>query len=105
MAYLVDTTILGRLANVTDARHTVAAAAVLELHRRGEVLHVTLQVMIEFRSVASRPAVFNGLGLSTVDTEALAAVFEARFPLLADSPNIFPAWKALVTALGVIGKS
>jgi predicted nucleic acid-binding protein len=104
MAYLVDTTILGRLANVRDVQHAVAARAVLELHRRGEMLHVTPQVMVEFRNVATRPVAANGLGLSTVDTEALAATFETRFPLLAETPDIYPTWKALVSALGVIGK-
>jgi predicted nucleic acid-binding protein len=104
MAYLIDTTILGRLANANDAQHAVAVRAVLELHRRGDVLHVTPQVLIEFRNVATRPVVNNGLGLWTTDTEALAATFEARFPLLAESPGVYPAWKALVSALGVIGK-
>jgi predicted nucleic acid-binding protein len=104
VAYLIDTTILARLANAADVQHTVAARAALELHRRGEALHVTPQVMIEFRNVATRPVAVNGLGLSTVDTEAQAVTFEARFPLLADSPDIYPKWKALVGALGVIGK-
>jgi predicted nucleic acid-binding protein len=104
MAHLVDTTVLIRLANTADARHAVAAHAVLELHRRGEVLHVTPQVLIEFRNVATRPVAVNGLGLSTVGAEAHAAVFEARFPLRAETPDVYPAWKALVGALGVIGK-
>jgi predicted nucleic acid-binding protein len=104
MAYLLDTTILGRLANATDAQHVVAAHAVLELHRRGEVLHMTPQVLIEFRNVATRPVAVNGLGLSAADAEAQAGTFEKRFPILADSPDIYPAWKALVSALGVIGK-
>ncbi len=104
MAYLIDTTILGRLANAKDLQHAVAAQAVLELHRRGEVLHVAPQVMVEFRNVATRPVAVNGLGLSTGDTEALAATFHTRFSLLAETPDIYPAWKALVEALGVIGK-
>jgi predicted nucleic acid-binding protein len=104
VAHLIDTTILARLANAADAQHVVAAQAVLELHRRGEVLHVTPQVLIEFRNVATRPVAVNGLGLSTVDAEAQTAIFEARFPLLADTPNIYPAWKLAVGALGVIGK-
>lgn len=104
MAYLIDTSILARLANATDAQHAVAARAVLELHRRGEVLHVTPQVLIEFRNVATRPVAVNGLGLSTVDTEAQAATFEARFPLLVETPDIYLAWKALVEAMAVIGK-
>jgi predicted nucleic acid-binding protein len=104
VAYLLDTTILGRLANATDAQHVVAARAVLELHRRGETLHMTPQVLIEFRNVATRPFAINGLGLSAADAEAQAETFEKRFPLLADSPDVYPAWKALVSALSVIGK-
>jgi predicted nucleic acid-binding protein len=104
VAYLIDTTILARLANASDAQHAVAVRAVLELHRRGEVLHVTPQVLVEFRNVATRPVAANGLGLPSVDAEAQAATFEARFPLLAETPDIYPAWKALVGALGVIGK-
>jgi predicted nucleic acid-binding protein len=104
VAYLIDTTVLARLANALDAQYAVAAWAVLELHRRGEVLHVTPQVLIEFRNVATRPVAVNGLGLSIVDAEAQAATFEARFPLLAETPDIYPPWKALVGALGIIGK-
>ncbi len=104
MAYLIDTSILARLANTTDPQRAIAARAVLELHRRGEVLHLTPQVLIEFRNMATRPVALNGLGLSTVDAEAQAAGFEAAFPLLAETPDIYPAWKALVGALGVVGK-
>ena len=43
-------------------------------------------------------------GLPPADAESLAATFEARFPLLPETPDIYPAWKVLVQALGVIGK-
>jgi hypothetical protein len=33
-----------------------------------------------------------------------ASIFEAAFPLLAETPDIYPAWKTLVDAMGVIGK-
>jgi predicted nucleic acid-binding protein len=104
MTYLVDTNILVRLANTADARHVEATRAVLELHRRGEVLSVTPQVLIEFRSVATRPTAVNGLGLSTADAEIQVAGFETTFPLLVETPSIYTAWKALVGALGVVGK-
>ena len=104
MAYLIDTTVLVRLANARDAKHAVAARAVLELHRRGEVLHIAPQVLVEFRSVATRPVTVNGLGLSVADAETQAATFEVRFPLLAETSDIYPTWKALVGAIGVIGK-
>jgi predicted nucleic acid-binding protein len=104
VAYLLDTSILTRLANTAEARHAVATRAVLELHRRGDVLYITPQVLVEFRNVATRPVAVNGLGLSAVDAEAHAATFEARFPLVVETPDVYPAWKALVGALGVIGK-
>src|SRR5689334_6800939 len=69
MAHLLDTNVLVRLANAADARHAVAAKAVLELHRRGEMLHLTAQNLIEFRNTATRPMTVNGLGLSIADTE------------------------------------
>jgi predicted nucleic acid-binding protein len=104
MAYLIDTNVLVRLANKADASHESAARAVLELHRSGEVLHITAQVLIEFRNVSTRQKTLNGLGLSIVDAESQASGFEALFPLLAETPDIYPGWKALVESLGVVGK-
>jgi hypothetical protein len=77
---------------------------VAKLHRRGEVLHITAQNLVEFRNFATRPANVNGLGLSPAAASALAASFEAAFPLLEEMPAIYPAWRALVDALGVVGK-
>src|SRR5262245_25739489 len=104
MAYLIDTSVLARLVNTADAQYATADRAVMDLHQRGEVLHVTAQNLIEFRNLATRPRAVNGLGLSAVDTEAKAAVFEGTFLLLPDSPDIYPAWKALVGGLAIIGK-
>jgi predicted nucleic acid-binding protein len=104
MAILVDTSVLGRLANRADVSHPVAKAAIAELHRRGEVLHITPQNLIEFRNFATRPVSANGLGMAAPTAEGLAATFETAFSLLAETPDVYPAWKALVGALGVIGK-
>jgi len=46
MAYLVDTNILARLANASDAQHAVVMGAVVELHRRGESLHIAPQSLL-----------------------------------------------------------
>lgn len=104
MAILIDTSVLGRLANRADAGHPVAKAAIAELHRRGERLQVTAQNLIEFRNFATRPQAANGLGLTAPVAQGLAATFEASFPLLAETADIFPAWKAIVDSLGVTGK-
>lgn len=104
MAILVDTSILGRLANQADASHAVAAAAIAELHRRGDVLNITAQNLIEFRNFATRPVSANGLGLAATSADGLIATFEATFPLLVETPDIYLAWKTIVAALGVLGK-
>jgi predicted nucleic acid-binding protein len=104
MAVLLDTSVLGRLANQADAAHAIAQAAVAELHRRGEVLRVTAQNLVEFRNFATRPVGANGVGLAPAAAAALAAVFEAAFPLLEETPAIYPAWRVLVDSLGVVGK-
>jgi predicted nucleic acid-binding protein len=104
MAFLVDTSVLGRLANRADLTHPVATAAIAELHRLSEVLHITAQNLVEFRNFATRPVSVNGLGLAAPAAEGLAATFEAAFPLLGETSDIYPAWKAIVEVLGVVGK-
>lgn len=104
MAFLLDTSVLGRLANRTAAHYAVAQAAVATLHRRGEVLHLTAQNLVEFRNFATRPVAANGLGFAPATAATVAAGFEATFPLLGETPAIYPAWRAVVDALGVVGK-
>src|SRR5204862_955770 len=104
MTHLVDTSILGRLANIADPGHPIATHATLELHRRGDSLRMTPQNLIEFWNSATRPLAANGLGMSSAEAATHAARFEAAFPLLPETPDIFPAWKAIVQSLGIIGK-
>lgn len=104
MAYLLDTSILARLANRADLLFPFADRAVVQLHNLRETLHITAQNLVEFRNLATRPKAVNGLGLSVPDAEAKAAGFEAIFPLLPETADIFPAWKALAAAAKVIGK-
>lgn len=104
MTYLVDTSILLRLANTSDEQEPIARHAVLLLHQQGELLHVTPQNMIEYRNAATRPVSNNGLGFPSEQVEQQIADFEALFPLLVETAEIYPAWKALVSTAGIIGK-
>ena len=104
MAHLLDSSMLLRHTNPTDALYPVAAHAIITLHEQGEILHTAPQIFTEFRSVTTRPAEVNGLGLSPAEAQAKAAIYEAAFPLLPETPDIFPAWKALVEAAGITGK-
>jgi predicted nucleic acid-binding protein len=67
-------------------------------------LNICAQNLIEFRNAATRPLALNGLGLSVADVEAKAALFESTFPLLDDTPDIYPAWKSIVQSANVTGK-
>jgi predicted nucleic acid-binding protein len=104
MAWLVDTSVLARLANADDIAHQAALNAVEALITRGEVLHVAPQNLIEFRNCATRPIANNGLGLSPDDARVKSEEFESLFPILPETPAIFTAWKSLALATGVIGK-
>jgi len=104
VSFLVDTSILARLANTADKQYPVALQSVIELHRQGETLYVTPQTIIEFRSVATRPQANNGLGLSSTESDRQTTRFESLFPLVVDTPGIFPVWKSIVSQAGTIGK-
>lgn len=67
------------------------------------MLRATPQNLVEFWNVATRPAVNNGLGLSLADAEWQLRLAERVFPLLADSPAVYPEWRRLVVAYGVSG--
>ena len=105
MSILVDTSVLVRLANTSDPQAGVAARAIAELRRRGEYLGITSQVLVEFRSVATRPTAVNGLGFTNQVADRDVTRFEAQFPLLIETAGIYYAWKAIVNTLGVIGKT
>ena len=104
MAYLIDTSVLGRLANTSDAQYLTATRAVGALHSHGEMLRVAPQNLIEFRNVATRPVEANGLGLSASDAEAKIDSFESMFSLLEETADVFPAWKSLAHSAMAIGK-
>lgn len=104
MQILLDTCILGRLANTADPDRATALAALAKLRRRGETLFITPQNLVEFRNFATRPIRVNGLGLTVPIAESLSASFEAQFPLLPETPDLFPAWKTIVGNLNIVGK-
>jgi hypothetical protein len=82
VADLIETSILGRLANVADVFPPVAPRAVVELHWRGEILPVTPQNLIEFRNAATGPVFANGLGRTAAEAAARSSIFEGAFSML-----------------------
>ncbi|HEV3256865.1 MAG TPA: PIN domain-containing protein, partial [Gemmataceae bacterium] len=105
MNVLIDTNVLGRLAEPVHPQHPLADDATKALRGRGDSPCVVPQVLYEFWVVATRPAAQNGLGLTAAQAETEISRIEAFFPLLADSGATYAEWRRLVTAHQVIGKS
>jgi predicted nucleic acid-binding protein len=102
--YLLDTNVLLRIANGADAQHGPATAATLQIIANGDEICLTPQVVIEFWSVATRPAVNNGLDWAPSRVEQQVQTFLNRFQLLEDVSTVFDAWRRLVAAHDVRGK-
>ena len=81
-----------------------AAGAIAALLARGDELFVAPQVLIEFWSVATRPADVNGLGWSVEVVRGEIDSILGQFPVLPDMPAVFEEWLRLVTEHRVTGK-
>jgi predicted nucleic acid-binding protein len=104
MTYLVDTNVLLREANLDDPQYSLVKSVFAQLHQANEILHITPQVLIEFRSTATRSTTLNGLGLSPSVAEKETQKLKHTFPLLTETPAIFPVWENIVREYLVIGK-
>ena len=60
---------------------------------------------MELWVVATRPGSQNGLGLSTGEAASELMRLKSLFPLLPDTPAIYPVWESLVVRYQVSGKS
>ncbi len=67
-------------------------------------MHIVPQNLIELWVVATRPIDQNGLGMTTVAAAAELRRLKSIFPLLPETPAIFPIWESLVIQQGVSGK-
>jgi predicted nucleic acid-binding protein len=103
MDHLVDTNVLLRSVQRRSPSYRQARSAVLTLLRREERLCIFPQNVIEFWSVATRPAQNNGLGLSLPQAEWYVSRLESILTLLNDSPDIYREWRYLVRTHGIAG--
>ena len=104
MAVLLDTNILLRLLQPHSAHGPIAERAVDTLRHRREVLHITAQNLVEVYSVATRPAMDNGLGLTVERAMDEVAALKRLFSWLPEAP-LQGEWERLVAAYRVCGKN
>jgi len=103
MGHLGDTNILLRWQRATDPLYALAQGSVKALQARGDLVYITLQNLIEFWNLATRPANLNGLGMTPIEADAEVTQLEKLFPLLPDDPAIYREWRHLVVTYGVSG--
>lgn len=103
MVYFVDTNVLLRFADRSHDSHSTTRNAVRTLRMNGHRLCCIPQNCVEFWNVATRPVDKNGFGLTPEKANHLLRLVERLFPVLPDSPAIYPEWRRLVVAFGVSG--
>ena len=101
---LLDTSALLRLLQPLHPQREVVRGAIKALGARGRDLHIVPQNLFELWVVATRPAAQNGLGLSIPHATDELMRLKSMFPLLPDTPAIYPVWENLVIQYRVSGK-
>jgi predicted nucleic acid-binding protein len=101
---LIDTNTLLRTLQVRHPQYETAVRALEILPGRGRELHIVPQNLMELWVVATRPVAQNGLGLSTMEATSELMRLKSMFPLLPDTPAIYPVWENLVIQHQVSGK-
>jgi len=106
VAILVDTNILLRSVQTHHPHYAVVENALSVLRTNNETLNVTIQNLIEFWAVATRPVeAENGLGMTIETVTEEVAVLKDLFPLLPEPSSLFEEWERLVTTHRVSGKN
>jgi predicted nucleic acid-binding protein len=101
---LIDTSTLLRTLQPLHPQREVARRAIKALTARGYDLHIVPQNLFELWVVGTRPVAQNGLGLSIPEAASELMRLKSMFPLLPDTPAIYPVWENLVIQYRVSGK-
>jgi hypothetical protein len=101
---LIDTNTLLRTLQPLHPQRETARVAIKALTARGYELHIVPQNLMELWVVATRPVAQNGLGLSAIEAASELMRLKSMFPLMPDTPAIYPVWENLVIQYQVSGK-
>jgi predicted nucleic acid-binding protein len=103
MPFLVDTNVLLRSIDPAHPMNAIADHTLRTLRGQEEQLYIVPQNLIEFWNVYTRPLERNGLGRTPEEAESEVTQLKAFFPLLLDTPAIYPTWERLVSTYAVRG--
>ena len=103
MIYLTDTNVLLGFSYRADPRYRIVRPTVRELLANGHQLQTASQNFAEFWNVSTRPTNRNGFGQMPLEADRILQHLERLFPLLPDSPDVYPEWRRLAVDYGVSG--
>lgn len=89
MAFVLDNSVLVRLADQDDPQHGLVALALKTIETAGEPLILIPQAVREFWVVATRPQENNGLGRTPKEAERIIAGFERYFTIMPDTAAVY----------------
>jgi predicted nucleic acid-binding protein len=105
MAYLLDTGILLRLADLRDIQHAVVFESVQKLISKSEELLTATQNVAEFCNVITRPIANNGMCQSPQDAiKILEAEIQTICTTIPENDLVYSEFKRLVSTYSVAGK-
>ena len=105
MSVLVDTNIVTRLAQPNHPHHISALTALDQLKARGVGPCIAAQNLYEFWVVCTRPTNQNGFGFTPSLAQAELQRIHTLFPILPETPAVYPEWERLVARYDVKGKN
>src|SRR5208282_2400883 len=94
--YLVDSNILLRWVKPDHNDFPVVVSAIDAILKREAVLCYTSQNLGEFWNACTRPVDRNGYGLSPLEADYRAKLFEGRLRFLPDSLAVHEEWRKLL---------
>ncbi len=105
MSILLDTSVLVALKGVNADKQLQVQQAIRLLDAKGWQLCIAPQILMEYWSVATRPAsARGGLGLTISEANEDVAAFVQRFHLLLETESLFPTWWGIVRDYDVSGR-
>ncbi len=99
----VDTNILLRARQPDHPHHRPAVEALARLAQEGYDLCLSVQNVVEFWVVATRPREANGFGWTAETAAQALAELLPQFTLYPDPPDLLERWIGLVTGFNVVG--
>lgn len=103
MILVLDTNVLLRVVLRSNSQYAATRRALSKVSSQRHSLVTLSQNLVEVWSVATRPKIANGFGLTPAQADDRINELQRMFGLLSDLPLVFARWRVLVNRYSVLG--